>query len=289
MTILVTGATGTVGREVVRRIDGRLPVRILARTPRRVDGAGPSAEIVEGDYADPDSLARALRGVRTAFVVTNDVGGDDDARFVRAAAAAGVRHLVKLSAAAVEDPCADDLITRWQRGNEDLIRDSGLDWTFLRPRSFMSNSLGWASSIRAEGVVRGLYGASANACVDPRDIAEVALRALTEDGHAGRSYILTGPGAISAVDQTAELSRVLGVPLAFVELTPSEQRERYLARYPEPLAEALMQSARRQGDGAKARVTPVVEEVTGRPARPFADWAADHAAAFAVPARTSGG
>ncbi|MGP4047410.1 NAD(P)H-binding protein [Streptomyces sp. 2A115] len=280
MTILLTGASGTVGREVAARLDQKLPVRILARNPQRVIGAGPRAELVVGDYADPASLERAMRGVHTAFVVTNDVGGSDDARLVRAAHIAGVRRLVKLSAAAVEDPQADDLITRWQRDSEDLIRSSGLTWTFLRPRSFMSNTLAWASSIRSEGVVRALYGTSANACVDPRDIAEVAVRALTEDGHEGRAYTLTGPEPLTAVEQTAELSRALGIPLTFAELTPGQQRDQLLARYPEPLARALVQSAERQRAGAKARPTPTVEDLTGRPASPFATWARDHASAF---------
>lgn len=278
--ILVTGATGTVGREVVRRLPRHLPVRVMARDPERVLGASGMHGVVHGDYGDPRSLARALEGVDRAFLVTTDVGGDDDVRFVRAARSAGVRHLVKLSAAAVEDGGADDLITRWQRGNEELLRGSGLEWTLLRPRSFMSNTLSWAGSVRAEGVVRGLYGTSANACVDPRDVAEVAVRALTEPGHAGRAHTLTGPEALTAVEQTARLSAVLGRAVRFEELDVARARAMWSARHPAALVEALLRSAERQRAGAKAGVGKTVREVTGRPARSFEEWAGEHRAAF---------
>ncbi|MCX5381227.1 NAD(P)H-binding protein [Streptomyces sp. NBC_00091] len=278
--LLVTGATGTVGREVLRRLSGDLPVRVMARKPERVAGAAESAEIVRGDYDDARSLARALAGVAGVFLVTSRVGRDDDARFLRAARAAGVRHVVKVSAAAVEDARADDLITRWQRGNEDLLRGSGMEWTLLRPRSFMSNTLSWAESVREEGVVRALYGTSANSCVDPGDIADVAVSALTEPGHSGRAYTLTGPEALTAAEQTARLSELLGRPLSFEELDPGQARDLWSARYPAPLVEALLRSAERQRCGAKAGVENTVEEALGRPARPFRAWAEDHLAAF---------
>ncbi|MGW2180416.1 NAD(P)H-binding protein [Streptomyces sp. NPDC001732] len=279
--ILVTGATGTVGGEVARSFPAGLPLRLMTRNPARVTAVRPGAEVVAGDYADPGSLARVLRGVRGVFLVTNRVGGDDDAVFLRAARTAGVRHVVKLSAAAVADERADDLITRWQRTNEDLLRESGMAWTLLRPRSFMSNCLSWAGPIRSERVVRALYGTSVNACVDPRDIAEVAVRALTDEGHHGAVHTLTGPEAISAAEQTRRLARVLEAPLRFEELEPDQARAALLRRYPEEVADALLNSARRQRDGAKAGVGSGVGDVTGRPARSFDEWAGDHAAAFA--------
>ncbi|MFD8980024.1 SDR family oxidoreductase [Streptomyces sp. NPDC059564] len=278
--ILVTGATGTVGREVLRRIGPRPAVRVMARKPERVTAVPGTVEAVHGDYDDPDSLARAVRGVDTALLVTSRVGRDDDARFLRAARSAGVRHVVKLSAAAVEDDRADDLITRWQRENEETLRGSGMEWTLLRPRSFMSNTLSWAGPVRAEGVVRGLYGTSANACVDPADIAEVAVRALTEFGHAGRVHTLTGPEALTAVEQTAQLSALLGRPLRFEEWEPDQARVLWSTRHPAAVVEALLQSAERQRAGAKAGVGNTVREVAGRPARSFRQWAGEHLAAF---------
>ncbi|MDR3080900.1 MAG: SDR family oxidoreductase [Streptomyces sp.] len=279
--ILVTGATGTVGREVARRLSGRHPLRMLVRDPRRVTFAAPAGEVVAGDYGDEASLARALRDVRVAFLVTNRVGGPDDERFVAAARAAGVRHLVKLSAAAVTDPLADDLITRWQRGTEEAIRTSGLDWTFLRPRSFMSNTLGWASGIRSDGVVRALYGNAPNACVDPRDIARAAVRVLTEPGHESKAYVLTGPEPLSGAEQAERLAHVLRRPIRFEEIGPEQAREQWKRRHPAPVADALLASAERQLAGAKAAVDPMLERVTARPATSYATWAADHAQVFA--------
>lgn len=274
--ILVTGATGTVGREVLRGLPDGGPVRVLTRKPERVGAMAAGVEVVAGDYTDVGSLERALCGVERAFLVTARVGGDDDARFLRAARSAGVRHVVKLSAAAVCDPGADDLITQWQRVCEQQLRDSGMAWTLLRPRSFMSNTLSWAPLIAKEQRVRALYGESVNACVDPRDIAQVAVRALTEDGHEGVAHVLTGPEPVSAVQQTERLAALLGRPLAFEELDAVRARELYLRRYPAEVADALLCSAARQRDGAKSQVDDTVLRVTGHPARSYAQWAADH-------------
>ncbi|MFJ5042115.1 SDR family oxidoreductase [Streptomyces parvulus] len=280
--ILVTGATGTIGGEVLRRLPAGLGVRVMARDPAQVR-APAGTEVVAGDYADQRSLERALRGVSRAFLLTSRIGGDDDARFVGAARSAGVRHLVRLSAAAVADPGADDLITRWHRAGEDLLRGSELRWTVLRPRAFMSNTLSWAASVRSERVVRALYGSSANVCVDPRDVAAVAVCALTEDGHEGRVHTLTGPEPISAVEQTAQLGRLLGTPLRFEELSLDQARAALRGRHPAAVAEALLASAERQRAGAKAHVADTVVRLTGRPARSFLTWAEDHIGAFGAP------
>jgi uncharacterized protein YbjT (DUF2867 family) len=277
--ILVTGATGTVGRSVLEGLPAGAAVRVLVRQPDRWTPSPASVEVAQGDYRDRASLERAVRGVSRVLLVTPPLG-DGDAQFVEVARRAGVEHVVKLSAANVEDPQADDLITRWQRSNEDVLLSSGLAWTLLRPRSFMSNTLSWAPSIRLEGTVRALYGTSAHACVDPRDVADVAVRALTEDGHQGRAYTLTGPQALSAADQTEQLGRALGRRLRFEELTPEQADSALLGRYPKEVAEALLHSAHRLRLGAKARVENTVWNVTGRAAGSFATWAGDHAEAF---------
>ncbi|MER5866262.1 NAD(P)H-binding protein [Kitasatospora sp. NPDC002040] len=278
--ILLTGVTGTVGREVARLLAPTRPVRVLARDPARLALPGCDVEVATAEYADRDALRRALEGVRTAFLVTNDPTQPDDSRFIAAATAAGVRHVVKLSAYAVSEADADDLITRWQRANEELLRESGLEWTLLRPRAFMSNTLAWASSIRAEGVVRSLNPYAGNACMDPRDIAEVAARTLTEPGHVGRIHLLTGPEAVTPAEQTAHLAAVLRRPLQVAELTLNQAVSQWSRRYPAPIVEALLQSAARQARRRKTAVDPTFEQVTGRRPRPFRTWAADHASAF---------
>ncbi|MBV1940500.1 SDR family oxidoreductase [Streptomyces sp. BV286] len=278
--ILVTGPTGTVGRLVLEQLPAHCTVRALARDPSRISVARAGLETVRGHYGDPAGLRRALTGVRRALLVTSRVAGEDDAAFLDAAREAGVQHVVKLSAAAVTDPGAQDAITRWQRACESALTSSPLGWTLLRPRSFMSNALSWAPSVRGENLVRALYGHSPNACVDPRDIAEVAVRALTGDGHSGRAYTLTGPHPLTAAQQTRQLAEALGRPLRFEELTPQQAREALLRRHPETVAQALLDSALRQRAGAKAQVLDTVQTVTGRAPRPFRVWARDHAQSF---------
>ncbi|MFD8631950.1 NAD(P)H-binding protein [Streptomyces sp. NPDC059533] len=277
--ILVTGATGTIGREVVRRLPADRPVRIMARDPERVTGAPRRARTVYGDYEDPRSLASALTGVTALFLVTNRMG-EDDARIVRAARSAGVRHVVKLSAAAVTDDGADDVVSRGQRAQEEEVRGSGMEWTLLRPRAYMSNSLSWAASVRQDGVVRALHPEASVACVDPRDVAEVAVRALTEDGHAGRTYTLTGPEALTAVEQTAQLAELLGRPLRCAALEPEQARTALRRVHPEAVADALVYRAGRQVQAGKGRVEDTVPALLGRPAGSFRSWAGDHLGAF---------
>lgn len=282
--ILITGVSGTVGRETSRCLPAGTAVRLLARDPSRIGAVPPGAEVVTADYADGPALLAVLRGVRAAFLVTTRVDGVDDERFLQAAAAAGVRHVVKLSAAAVEDPEAVDAITTWQRRSEEALRRSGLGWTFLRPRAFMSNTLSWASSIRSKGVVRMLDGDARNAVVDPRDIAAVAAKTLTEDGHIGRTYTLTGPKAVSPREQTEVLSAQLDSRLRFEELTAEQAFTAFCRRFPEAVAKALLESSARGRAGAKTRATDTIERLVGRPAAGYPELAADRLEAFSASA-----
>lgn len=261
--------------------NGGVDVRLLVRDPDKAARQGLPGQAVRADFGDLRGLRDALTGADAVLVITADpLRPQHDENVLAAARAAGVRRVVKLSALAVLDPGAQDVLTRWQRDNEERLLASGLAWTLLRPRAFMSNALGWAASVREEGIVRALHGSGRNACVDPRDVADAAVRALLDPACAGRSYALTGPEALSAREQTRALGEVLGRPLRCVELTEGQALERWRARWPEPLVQALLEGARRQRDGAKAAVADGVREATGHAPRGFADWARAHAEAF---------
>ncbi|MFB4426948.1 NAD(P)H-binding protein [Streptomyces sp. QL37] len=281
--IVIAGATGTVGRLTAARLAAAGPYELvhLTRDPRKAAAHGLPGQFVAADFADPSTLRRPLRGADALLLITNDpFRPEHDVNLLDAAAAGGTPHVVKLSAQAVTDPDADDLITRWQRKNEQLLLASGLPWTLLRPRSFMTHALAWKDSVARYGIVREVYGDSLNACVDPADIADSAAQALAGSGHQ-RTYALTGPQALSARDRTAVLASVLRRPLEFQEITMSQARRAWRERLPEPLVDALTLSAERQNSGAKAALAHGVQEATGRAPRSFRAWAAEHAPAFA--------
>ncbi|MEU1007012.1 NAD(P)H-binding protein [Streptomyces sp. NPDC005890] len=282
--IVVTGATGAVGRHVARLLAQRGTERpgLFVRDPDKAAALGLPGPAVRGDYADRELLRRALDGADAVFVVTaNPLRPEDDENILAAARAAGVRHAVKLSWCGVADPGADDLVARWNRRSEEVLRDSGLSWTVLRIRTPMSNALAWAPSIRERGVVRALGGASRTACVDPRDVAAVAVAALTEPGHAGRTYALAGPEALSPREQTAVLAEVLGRRLEFEEITEEEARAGWSRRYGERIAEALVAGARRRAGGAAAaRDEGTLAELLGRRPGTFTEWTTDHVGEF---------
>ncbi|SEK86096.1 NAD(P)H-binding protein [Streptacidiphilus jiangxiensis] len=283
--ILVTGATGRVGREVVRLLADRGPVRALVRSPERLAALGPcgaGVEVAVGRYEQPETIAAALRGIRRAFLVTTDPFRPDDEVFLGEARRAGVEHVVKLSALAAAEEDAQDLISRRQRAAEQALRTSGLGWTLLRPRAFMSNSLAWADDIRSTGVVSALHGDAPAAVIDPRDVAEAAVHALTQARCVDTALALTGPEALSARERTARLAGLLGRPLGFRELTVEEARAGLVLRYPPQVVDALLESAVRLLDGRKAAVEPDFTATTGLLPRCFDVWAADHLSAFAA-------
>ncbi|MET9073130.1 NAD(P)H-binding protein [Streptomyces sp. NPDC004232] len=280
--ILVTGATGTTGSEVVRQLTARgEKVRALTRDPGRAQlPAG--VETVRGDYADPGSLAAAMAGVRAAYLVCPPgPGARPDTALVAAARAAGVRRLVKLSAIGTDDSAAGPSAA-WHGEGERAVRESGAEWTVLRPSSFASNTLAWAQAVRRGEPVPNMTADGASGVIDPRDIAEVAVRALLEDAHDGRTYTLTGPAAISVPDQAAALTAVLGRPVATRDLTPDETAEflRTTWGIDETRMAGVLTGVAYMRDGRNALVTDDVPEVLGRPARTFREWAEDHRAAF---------
>ncbi|KOV66993.1 NAD(P)H-binding protein [Streptomyces sp. MMG1121] len=280
--ILVTGATGTTGSEVVRQLAARgAKVRALTRDPDRARMPA-GVETVRGDYADQDSLAAAMAGVTAAYVLCPPgPGAAHDRAMVAAARAAGVRRLVKLSAIGIDDPDTGPTLA-WHGEGERLVRESGAEWTVLRPSSFASNTLAWAEAVRRGEPVPNMTADGPSGVIDPRDIAEVAVRALLEAGHAGRTYTLTGPAAITVPDQVAVLAEVLGRPLTARTLTLDETRDFLRTAYgiAESGLEGVLTGVAYLRDGHNATVTEDVPEVLGRPARTFKEWAEDHKEAF---------
>lgn len=280
--ILITGATGTVGSEVVKALlpaqAGR--VRVLTRNPDAVFPEG--THKVVADLGDGD-LAPALDGVTAVFLVTDGLNiAAYDRRVVAAAKSAGVERIVKLSVRNVGYE-GNDPISTLHRAGEEAIRDSGIGWTFLRPTAFMSNALNWTGMIPGQ-VVYAPFADGRAAVVDPADIAAVAAACLTEDGHNHRVYELTGPEPLSPGDQVALLGKMLGTDLRYAEVDPEGTIAQWIAYgMPEQYARAVIELFRSTTEPYNSKLTGDVAAVTGRPARSFTDWAEAHRAAFPAP------
>ncbi|MER5855657.1 SDR family oxidoreductase [Streptomyces sp900105245] len=280
--ILVTGATGTIGSEVVRQLaESGAEVRALTRDPARAK-VPQGVEVVRGDYGDPGSLDAPTEGVTAVFLVgVPGPSAQHDRALVAAAERAGVRRLVKLSAIGTGDPEAGPF-GQWHADGERAVRESGAEWTVLRPSSFASNTLSWAPALRNGEPVPNMTGDGASGVIDPRDVAAVAVRALLDDGHSGRTYTLTGPEAISVPEQAVVLASVLGRPVRTRDLSPEGTREflRTVWGFDETRAEGVLTGTAHVRRGGNALVTPDVPEVLGRRARPYREWAEDNRAAF---------
>ncbi|TKA11243.1 NmrA family NAD(P)-binding protein [Actinacidiphila oryziradicis] len=282
--ILITGATGTIGSEVVKAL---LPahadhIRVLTRNPGAVFPEG--IEKVVADLGDGD-LAPALDGVRAVFSLSEGLNiAAHGQRLIAAAQRAGVERIVKLSVRNVAHG-ATDPITTLHRAGEEAICDSGIGWTFLRPTAFMSNALNWAGMIAGDQVVYAPFAVGRAAVVDPADIAAVTAACLTQDGHDHRIYELTGPDPLSPADQVAILSKVLGRDLRYAEADPAGSVAQMVSYgMPEDLASAIIEQFRSTLEPWSPEPTSDVTAVTKRPARTFADWAQAHRTELLTPA-----
>lgn len=273
--ILVTGATGRVGGQVVAQL-ADVKIRALTRNPHADLPDGVDA--VPGDLTDPDSVARAADGVDAVFLVFPTLRADHVApEVVRALAAA--RRIVHLSAAGVDHGRRQDGILGSHARLERLIERSGAEWTFLRPSGFAANTLAWADQIRRGDTVRWFHGAARRSLIHEHDIAAVGVRALTEGGHAGARYHITGPEQLTQVQHIAAIGDAIGRPLRFAQLPPDVAATRLFAGLPEHVAQSIMDTHAAMVAHPEP-MTDEVERITGTPALPFARWARDHAGEF---------
>ena len=281
--ILVIGATGTIGSELVRQlVEGRHEVRALVRDAARAVKLGKQVEIVSGDLAKPETLGAAFAGVDAAFVAvpTGPELPTLEGNAYRAAKHAGTRHVVKISGggggATLEDFMAGTAFAAWHLEAETRLREFLTSWTILRPGTFDSNVLvSW--NILERGGLFVPAGGGKDGHIDPHDIAAVALKALTTSGHEQKTYELTGPELLSYGELVQKLAKASGKALSYVDVPEAEWRQQVLgAGMPAAAADSLLRyfSGVRAG---RAYLTSTVSEVLGRPARSFDDWIRAHA------------
>ncbi|MBF9130489.1 NAD(P)H-binding protein [Plantactinospora sp. S1510] len=277
MTILVTGATGAVGRLVVAELlNAGQHVRALTRTPAAAN-LPDGVEVVGGDLEDPASLEGVFDGVDRMYLFPI---GRTAREVVAAAKQTGVRRIVVLSGAMAGSDDGPGGYLPVERA----VEDSGLEWTHVRPGEFALNWLGWAAAIKAERVVRRPYGGAVTQPTHEADVAAVAATVLVEDGHAGRKYTLAGPEALTTVAQAHAIGAAIGDEVRFEELDPVEARGQWIRDgYPEAFVDwifMLWAESARHPEPVNEEWASVVPRLTGRPARTFAEWATDHSADF---------
>ncbi|MBA2813763.1 NAD(P)H-binding protein [Streptomyces sp. KM273126] len=279
--IVVTGATGNIGRTLVPLLAERgEDVVAVSRRPQP-EGLPAGVRHAQADVGNSASMRRVLDGADSFFLLLggelNSHGESPDA-LIGAALDAGVKRFVLLSSQ-INSTRPEALSHTRLRDFEAAVRASGADFTILRPGGFASNALAWAESVRAQRTVFAPFGDVALPVIDPADIAAVAAAALHEEGHAGRTYELTGPEAISPRQQAAVISQSLGEDVAFVELS-REQAQAHMAQFmPEEVIDGTLDILGVPLPAEQA-ISPDTESVLGRPARPFGEWVARNLPAF---------
>src|SRR2546422_2881933 len=281
--IVVTGATGHIGSELVRLLSEKsVSVRALTRDPRRARPLR-GVDWVKGDLGDADLLPGLLRGAHRMFLLTSN---SQDMRTlqvnaIEAARATGVAHVVKGSALGASDHSKSP-IGKAHYEVERALQESGIAWTILRPHVFMQNLLDMAPTIAREGRIRAASGEGKIPFIDARDIAAVAAVALTSPGHEGKKYVLTGPEALSYGDVARIIGKAVGRPVEYVAESPEEARERLVraGSLPWMIESTLALAAYQRAGGPTSEISKAFEELLGRPPRSLARVVQDYASGF---------
>lgn len=276
--ILVTGATGNVGKHLVRLLVERgAPTRVFVRNEQKLGDLRDKVEVVIGDLDQPETLIPAVSGVESVYIIAASV--QQVGSIVDAAKRAGVRHLVKQSTIEANRSLGPG---KWHRVEEKLIEASGLHWTFLRPTMMMVNTIRWwAASIKAQGAVYFPAGDGKVSPVDERDVALVASHVLTEPRHDGQIYELTGPEVLTIKEMVQVLAQCLGKPIRYTQI-PALVGALWMLRYGLPfyVVRGLMETLGALRRHEYAYVSDAVVQVAGHRARPFEAWVGDHLADF---------
>jgi len=281
--ILVTGGTGVVGSEILRLLSrAQIPARALTRNPQKAQDL-PGITWVAGDLARAETLTRVFEDVKTAFLLTHyyeDMVALQHHAIV-AARAAGVTHLVKASAFAAS-PHSKAPIGRWHYQIEQELEASGMGWTVLRPHHFMQNLLAQAQYVSNEGAIYSPSGDGKIPYVAANDVAAVAFVTLTQPGHFGKKYVVTGSEALSYRQASEIIGEVIGKKLRFVDESPDEARARRIREgVPPAVIESILAIGAYQRAGGKTvTITSTVADLTGRPPQTVAEFVREHASAF---------
>jgi (4-alkanoyl-5-oxo-2,5-dihydrofuran-3-yl)methyl phosphate reductase len=280
--ILVTGATGNIGSELVKLLVAKgMPVRVISRDEKKVSHLDPAVQRVIGDRHDPSIVRKAAQGADKVFMlaVLFDKNHEADRLLIEEAKQAGVGQIVMISSHAVR--LEGNLIGRLHREKEELIEQSGVPWTFLHPGGFMSNSLQWVDVIKSQSKVFNPMGKGKTAPISPHDIATVAAVGLTSSGHEGKTYGLTGAESLSTPEQVEILSKVTGKPIECVDIPVEVAAQRAIASgLPEALVKSLAELWVQVRKESYTFQTNEVERLTGQPAQIFETWCREHRSAF---------
>jgi (4-alkanoyl-5-oxo-2,5-dihydrofuran-3-yl)methyl phosphate reductase len=282
--ILITGATGNIGSELVKLLVAKgEAVRVISRDEKKVSHLDPSVERVIGDRHDPSIVRKAVQGADKVFMlaVLFDKNHEADRLLVEEAKQAGARQIVMISSGTVR--MEGNAIGQLHREKEQIVEASGIPWTLLRPGGFMSNAIvWWAENIKSQSKVFNPAGNGKTAPISPHDIAAVAAVVLTSSGHEGKTYDLTGAELVSAPQQVEILSKVIGKPIECIDIPPEVAAQRMIAAgLPDGVVKSLAELWEQVRTETYTFHTNEVERLTGNQAQTFETWCREHRSAFA--------